>query len=52
MNNRHLYNCEDGCPVESTFQIISGKWKSVILYHLFKNKVLRYNDLLKKMSNC
>ena len=52
MNTRHLYNCEAGCPVESTFQIISGKWKSVILYHLFKNKVLRYNDLLKKMSNC
>ena len=45
---RHIFNCSNGCPVESTLQIISGKWKSVILYHLIKNKVCRFSELQKK----
>ena len=49
---RHTYNCADGCPVESTLQVISGKWKSVILYHLIKNKICRFNELQRKMPNC
>lgn len=56
---RHIFNCSNGCPVESTLQIISGKWKSVILYHLIKNKVCiiknkvcRFSELQKKMPNC
>ena len=49
---RHIYNCSDGCPVESTLQIISGKWKSVIIYHLIKHKVCRFSELQKRMSNC
>ncbi len=40
---RHIYNCSDGCPVESTLQIISGKWKSVIIYHLIKNNLFYRN---------
>ena len=39
---RHIYNCSEGCPVESTLQIISGKRKSVIIYHLIQ----------KLMPNC
>lgn len=49
---RHIYNCSEGCPVESTLQIISGKWKSVILYHLIKNDVCRFSELQRKMPNC
>ena len=49
---RHIYNCSDGCPVESTLQIISGKWKSVIIYHLIKHKVCRFSELQKRMPNC
>ncbi|MYZ67254.1 helix-turn-helix transcriptional regulator, partial [Lactobacillus salivarius] len=45
---RHIFNCSNGCPVESTLQIISGKWKSVILYHLIKNRVCRFSELQKK----
>ena len=44
---RHIYNCSDGCPVESTLQIISGKWKSVIIYHLIK-RALRQVVLIRK----
>lgn len=41
---RRIYDCVTGCPVESTLQIIGGKWKSVILYRLFQEKVGRYSD--------
>ncbi|ERK42614.1 transcriptional regulator, HxlR family [Levilactobacillus brevis ATCC 14869 = DSM 20054] len=41
---RKVYDCVAGCPVESTLQIISGKWKSVILYRLFQEQVARYSD--------
>ncbi|WP_395319874.1 winged helix-turn-helix transcriptional regulator [Fructilactobacillus frigidiflavus] len=52
MRTRRLYNCQAGCPVENTLQFIAGKWKSVILYHLLKNKVLRFNELESKISGC
>lgn len=41
---RYVYNCATGCPVESTLQVIAGKWKCVILYRLFQEKVGRYSD--------
>lgn len=46
---RELYNCDLGCPVQNTLQFISGKWKSVILYHLLENEVLRFSKLEKKL---
>ncbi|WP_056998380.1 winged helix-turn-helix transcriptional regulator [Fructilactobacillus fructivorans] len=52
MNNKHSCKFPDRCPVESTVQIISGKWKSVILYHLFKNKVVRFSYLNKQINGC
>lgn len=45
---KHPAACEapDGysCPVEATIDIIGGKWKSVILYHLIDDKK-RFNEL-------
>ena len=49
---RNIYNCNDGCPIESTLQIISGKWKSIILYHLYKESVCRFSELQKKIPAC
>lgn len=36
------------CPVEATIQLIGGKYKAVILWHLM-NKTLRYSELHKRM---
>ena len=36
------------CPVEATIQLIGGKYKAVILWHLM-NDTLRYNELHKRV---
>lgn len=28
------YDCGYGCPIEAAFDIIGGRWKGVLLYHL------------------
>lgn len=39
----------DHCLVNSTLDIISGKWKLVILYHLMKDDTLRFNELKRRI---
>ncbi|SHF46127.1 winged helix-turn-helix transcriptional regulator [Caloramator proteoclasticus] len=46
MHQEKTYNC----PVEYTLSIIGGKWKTVILWHLSNNEVLRYGEL-KRLVN-
>lgn len=41
-----LYNC----PVEATISQIGGKYKAIILYHLMEDKVLRFNELQKYLT--
>lgn len=38
------------CPVEATIQLIGGKYKAVILWHLM-NQTLRYNEIHKRIPN-
>ncbi len=38
------------CPVEYTIQIIGGKWKAVILWHLANNSVLRYGEIKRSLG--
>lgn len=38
------------CPVETTLNIISGKWKGIILYRLLGGKK-RFNELKKLIPN-
>lgn len=35
--------CSPGCVVEGALALIGGKWKGVVLYHLLKEEVLRFN---------
>lgn len=51
MRNRKLgidYSSDDfeGCPVETTLDIIGGKWKGILLYHLIDCKK-RFNEFRK-----
>ncbi|TWG60949.1 winged helix-turn-helix transcriptional regulator [Bacillus subtilis] len=51
MRNRKLgidYSSDDfeGCPVETTLDIIGGKWKGILLYQLIDGKK-RFNEFRK-----
>lgn len=37
------YNCE----IEVTLEILTGKWKSLIIWNLHLHKVIRYNEFRK-----
>jgi DNA-binding HxlR family transcriptional regulator len=48
MRNRKAgYACKH-CPVETTLDIIGGKWKGVILYHIM-TKTRRFNEMRRLM---
>jgi DNA-binding HxlR family transcriptional regulator len=40
--------CAYGCPVEATIDVIGGKWKSVLLFHLL-GQARRFGDLKRQM---
>lgn len=42
--------CGPGCPVEGALQLIDGKWKGVILYHLLE-KTMRFNELRRRLPS-
>lgn len=39
------------CTVELTLQIIGGKWKPIIIYHLGRDGTLRFSELKRTMPN-
>lgn len=38
------------CPIEYTLNVIGGKWKLLILYHLMIDEVKRYGELKKSIK--
>lgn len=38
------YDCHTACSVEIALELIGGKWKGVVLYHLLKG-TKRFNEL-------
>jgi DNA-binding HxlR family transcriptional regulator len=40
-----------GCQIEATLQLLDGKWKGVILHHLLRDEVLRFNEIVKRLPS-
>lgn len=38
------------CPIQYTLDMIGGKWKLVILWHLTNDKVMRYGEIKRSLS--
>ncbi|MEO1086757.1 MAG: helix-turn-helix domain-containing protein [Acidobacteriota bacterium] len=38
------YDCNLGCPVEASLEVIGGKWKGVILFNLLSER-LRFSEI-------
>jgi DNA-binding HxlR family transcriptional regulator len=49
MTKRRDYSCAEGCPVEATLDLLDGKWKGVILFHLKRDGTLRFNELGRRL---
>ncbi|WHY24500.1 winged helix-turn-helix transcriptional regulator [Bacillus velezensis] len=42
----NIYPNKEGCPVEFTLDIIGGKWKGILFYHMIDGKK-RFNEFRK-----
>lgn len=40
---------EDNCPLRKTLELISGKWRTHIIYELCKHKTIRFGELKKAL---
>jgi len=41
------YELNSGCAVEACLEVIGGKWKGIILYHLMNHGALRFSQIQK-----
>lgn len=46
-----INKCSETCPMEFAMTQISGKWKLVILWHIYDKRIIRYGELKRSVSN-
>ena len=39
------------CPIRAVLDVIGGKWKSLILYYLIRDRVLRFGEFRRLVPN-
>jgi DNA-binding HxlR family transcriptional regulator len=52
MRNQHakrIPECGESCPTQATIAAIGGRWKIIILWHLYGGK-LRFSELRRKVA--
>ncbi len=49
MKNNELE--EFRCPVTYTLSVVGGKWKWIILYIIYLEEIVRYNQLKKRLPS-
>lgn len=49
--NKEYSFCRATCPIEYTMFNIAGKWKLVLLWHIFDKEIIRYGELKKCVAN-
>lgn len=49
MKKLRNYDSAPGCSMEAALHILGGKWKGVILFHLFKDGTLRFSELQRHL---
>lgn len=42
---------EFSCPVTYTISIVGGKWKWIILYMIYRQTIIRYGELKKRLPS-
>ncbi len=51
MNDQALYKSRlDDCPLTHALNLIGGKWRLPIIWALYKNRKMRYNELKRNIE--
>lgn len=51
MSSRKVYTADTAAEnVEAVFKLLRGKWKLLILFHLFDGQIQRFSDLERRVS--
>ncbi|HEY1727205.1 MAG TPA: winged helix-turn-helix transcriptional regulator [Candidatus Baltobacteraceae bacterium] len=37
------------CPVEKALDIVGGRWKAILLFHVYTNPTLRFGELRRRI---
>ena len=45
-----IKECGAICPMEFAMAQISGKWKLIILWHIYTKKIIRYGELKRSLN--
>ncbi|MFT8655068.1 MAG: helix-turn-helix domain-containing protein [Acetobacter papayae] len=52
MPKRRNYDAAPACTMEAALNLINGRWKGVILFHLLKDGATRFNALQRHCPGC